>query len=300
LIAKTGSSLSPAPLGIKGNFGASIFEVTELREFDSEILWHDGSLTVTKQSIYFAGRQYAKPVSDVKVAITPRQQHLVVAFMDGLKPHFYDLTANLELEPAIEGEAIMLNDGRLYVKQNDSILAIEFLELARRTLLTARVVANVTMKSTLLFDGLAIQNLLGASYAAIPAALDVCHQIRLAELDSYQVIDARLLKNVLIVVATKAGIYDRLIFRFADDFNSYDVRVVANTAAIDINFTVLDSGLVLHLTDEGDIEVFSRCKNSAPIKVINDPVIREDLTLFHVGTQALIARDNRLYKIKMR
>jgi hypothetical protein len=300
LIVKPGSSPSPGPLGIRSNFGTSIFEVAELREFDSEILSHDRLITVTKKSIYFGGRQYAKPVSDVRVAITPRQQHLVVAFMDGLKPHFYDLTANMELGPAIEGEAIMLNDGRLYVKQNESILAIEFLELPRQTLLTVRVVAKVMMKSTLLFEGLAIQNLLGASYAAIPTALDVCHQVRLAELDSYQVIDARLLRNVLVVVATKSGIYDKLIFRFADDFNSHDVRVVANTSAIDIDFTVLDSGIVLNLTDEGDVEVFSRDKNSAQIRVINDPAIRGDLTLFHVGTQALIARENRLYKIKMR
>ena len=300
IVKPHGSSLSPTPLGIRRNLGTSLFVVTELREFDSEILAHDRAITVTQKSIYFGGRQYAKPVSDVRVAITPRRQHLVVAFMDGLKPHFYDLTANVELGPAIEGEAIMLNDGRLYVKQNGSILAIEFLELARQTLLTVKVVANVMVKSTLLFDGLAIQNLLGASYAAIPTALGVCHQIRLAELDGYQVVDARLLRNVLLVVATKSGIYDKLIFRFADDFGSYDVRVVANTAAIDINFTVLDSGVVLNVTDEGDLEVYSRYQNSAQIKVIDDPAIHGDQRLFHVGTQALIARENRLYKIKMR
>ena len=300
LLVKPGRGLSPGSAGIRTNLGASIFEVTELREFDSEILWHDRSITVTKKSIYFGGRQYAKPDSEVKVAITPRQQHLVVAFMDDLKPHFYDLTANVELGPAIEGEAITLNDGRLYVRQNGNILAIEFLELPRRTLLTVRVVANVMPKSTLLFDGLAIQNLLGASYAAIPSAQDVCHQVRLAELDGYQVIDARLLRNVLVIVAAKAGIYDKLIFRFAHDFSSYDVRVVANTATIDIDFAVLDSGIVLNLTDEGDLEVFSRHMNSAPVRIINDPAIRGDLRLFQVGTQALTARGNRLYKIKMR
>ncbi len=300
LIVKLTVSHSPTPLRIGSNSGSSsIFEVTELREFDGEILWHDRSITVTKKSIYFGGRQYAKPNFDVRVALTPRQQHVVVAFMDGLKPHFYDLTANVELGPTIGGEAIMLNDGRVYLKQNEHIVAVEFLELARHTLLTGRVVANVMSKSTLVFDGLAIQNLLGASYAAIPIAPDVCHQIRLAELDGYQVVDARLMKNVLLVVATKSGIYDKLIFRFADDFSSYDVRVVANIAATDIEFTVLDSGIVLSVTDEGDFEVFSRVKHSAEIKVIDDPAVEGDLRLFHVGTQALIARGNRLHKINM-
>ena len=104
----------------------------------------------------------------------------------------------------------MLNDGALYVKQRENIVGIEFLELARQTLLTVKIVASVMMKSTSLFDGLAIQNLLGASYAAIPTAPGICHQVRLAELDAYQLIDARLIKNVAVVVGTKSGIYDKL------------------------------------------------------------------------------------------
>jgi hypothetical protein len=218
--------------------------------------------------------------------------------MDGLKPRFVDLTRNVELGPAIAGEAVMLNEGRFYVKQHENIVAVEFLELPHHILLTARVVANVMLKSTLLFDGLAIQNLLGASYAAIPAAPDLCHQLRLAELDGYQVVDARLSKNVLMVVAIKAGVYDKLIFRFAADFNSYVLRVIANIAAADINFTVLDSGVVLSMTDEGELEVFSRRSNE--IKVINDPAVQGDLRLFNVGTQALVAREKKLYKIRMR
>src|SRR4030095_13855757 len=139
-----------------------------------------------------------------------------------------------------------------------------------------------------------------ATYAAIPAAPDLCHQVRLAELDGYQVVDARLIRNVLIAVAIKAGVYEKLIFRFSADFNSYDVRVIANIAVTDINFTILDSGIVLSVTDEGELEVFSHTAHSAEIKVINDPAVQGDLRVFHVGTQALIARENKLYKIRMR
>lgn len=289
-----------APLAVNARSGNSIFEVTELREFDSEILWHDYSITVTKDSLYYGGRQYAKPNFDLRALVTPKQQHLIVAFMDGLKPHFFDLTANVELGPTIEGEAVMVNEGRFYVKQHEHIVAVEFLELPHHILLTTRVVANVMLKSTLLFDGLAMQNLLGASYAAIPAAPDLCHQVRLAELDGYQVVDARLIKNVLMVVAIKAGVYYKLIFRFAADFNSYDVRVIANIAETDINFTVLDSGIVLSVTDEGELEIFaSRC-NAAEIKLIKDAELGADMRLFRAGTQALIGRGNKLYKIKMR
>lgn len=299
LIVKLNVAVSSSQSQVNTNVAGSIFAITELREFDSEILWHNGSITVTKKSIYFGGRQYPKPNFDVKVAVTPKQQHLIVAFMDGLKPRFLDLTADVELGPAIEGEAIMLNDGSLYVKQREKIVAIEFLELARQTQLTVKIVASVMMKSTSLFDGLAIQNLLSASYAAIPTSPGVCHQVRLAELDAYQLIDARLIKNVAVVIGTKSGIYDKLIFRFAEDFSGYDVRVISDIDAIGIDFTVLDSGVVLSITDEGNLEVFSRFRHSSDIKQISDSAIQGDLQLFNLGLQALIARHNKLFKISM-
>ncbi len=292
--------IGPSHVHLKTNVVSKVFEVIELREFDSEVLWYNGAIAVTEKSIYFGGRQYAKPKFDVKVAVTPKQQHLVGAFMDGLKARFMDLTAGVELGPAIEGESIMLNDGRFYVKQGSNLVAVEFLELAKQTLLTFKIVASVMMKSTSLFDGFAIQNMLGASYASIPAAPGVCHQVRLSELDGYQIIDAQLMKNVAVVVGTKGGVYDKLIFRFADDFASYDVRVIQNISSNEINFTVLDSGVVLSVSEEGSLELFSRSRHSLEVKQINDPAIGGDIKLFHVGKQALIAREKKLFKINMR
>src|ERR1051325_6764705 len=52
------------------------FEVREVREFDSEIIWHDGVITATEQSVYFNGQKYARPPFDVKLVVTPRRQHL--------------------------------------------------------------------------------------------------------------------------------------------------------------------------------------------------------------------------------
>jgi hypothetical protein len=156
------------------------------------------------------------------------------------------------------------------------------------------------IKSTRLFDGLAIQNLLGTHYASILPSPGVCHQIRLPELDGYQLLDARLYRNVLMVAATRGGRYDKLVFRFADDFGDYDLRAVPDVSSTEINFTVLDSGVVLHVTDEGALEVFSRLKGSADVKTFQDASVGGDARLFHTGRQALIARGSKLYKITMR
>ena len=43
---------------------------------------------------------------------------------------------------------------------------------------------------------------------------------------SINILEARLDRRVLMVVGTKEGRYDKLIFRLAADFGSYDLRVV--------------------------------------------------------------------------
>jgi hypothetical protein len=275
------------------------FEVSEVRRFDSEIIWHDGVITITEHSVYFAGKSYPKPQFDVKLVVTPRNRHLIAAYNDGERLRFHDLTMDQHIETKIEGEEVMLSDGRLYIKQHENIFAIDFIELPNKCLLGLRPVANVMMSSTRMFDGVAIQNLLGANYASIPLAGGQCHQVRLAELDRAQIVNAKLERNVLVAVVASGGRYDKYVFRFAKDFSSHDVRRLSDVAATDIEFAVLDTGVVLHLTDDDKLEIFSRAKDSARLSLVEDDALKDDLKLFHTGAQALMAKGRTLYRFKL-
>lgn len=288
---------APAPSGCAGS---SLFEVTEVREFDDEIVRHDGAVTVTRSSVYFGGERFAKPRADALVVVTPRLRHLIAAYIDGGAPRLRDLTAGRDLPLSIGGEEAALCGGSLYLKQGEHIYAVEFLELGGNLTPGVRVAANVMMKSTRMFEGLAIQNLLGAHYASFFPEPGVCHQVRLPELDGYQLLDARLCRNVLLVVGAQSGRYDRVVFRFADDFGSYDTRVVPDVSSTELNFTVLDTGVVLRLTDGGALELFSRREGAPDLKTFDNPAVGADARLFHVGAQALVARGAMLYRFTMR
>jgi hypothetical protein len=203
------------------------------------------------------------------------------------------------IETPIEGEEVMLSHGQLFIKQHEHIFAIDFIELPNNTLLGLRSVANVMMRSTRVFEGIAIQNLLGANYASIPSFSGGCHQVRLAELDGAQIVNARLYRNVAVVVITTEGRYDKFVFRFARDFDSYDVRKLPDVATSDIEFTVLDTGVVLHLVDDDKLEVFASLTGSTKLSVLEDEALKDDLKLFHTGKQALLAKGRKLYKFKL-
>lgn len=275
------------------------FAITEFHEFDSEIIWHDGVITVTEKSVYFDGQKYSRPPFDARFAITPRRRHLIAAYDDGLKLRFDDLTTGKGIETGIDGEQIMLSHGRLYLKQHESIFAIDFVETPNSMWLGVKAVANVMINATRMFDGVAIQNLLGANYASIPIATGGCRQVRLAELDGAQIVNAKLYGKVLMVVIASAGRYDKYVFRFAKEFASYDLRQLSDVATTEVEFTVLDTGVVLHLTDDDRLEVFASAKDSPKLSLLDDPVLKDELKLFHTGTQALLAKGRKLYKFKL-
>ena len=278
---------------------STAFIIHELREFDSGIISHDAGVTVTETSIYFDGRRFEKPPFDVKVAISPRQRHLIVAFTQDGKLRFRDLTNGKDILTDFDNGEVMAVNERFYIKQHENILALDFVELPQGVLAGLRPVASVMARATQLFDGLAIQDLLGTKYASIVTTDGACHQLRLSELDGHQVVSARIERNVLIVVTTQQGRYDKFIYRFARDFSGYDLRRITDITSIDINFTVLDTGIVLHLIDDNKLEVFSSDKNSSTVRTVQDPLLETEVRLLHSGKQALIARGSKLCKINL-
>lgn len=288
---------APAP---SGHMGSSLFEVAEVREFDDEIVRHDELVTITRSSVYFGGERFAKPSAGAHVVVTPRLRHLVAAYIDSGVTRLRDLTAGRDLPLPFGGEEIAQSGGSLYVKQGEQIFAVEFLELRGEVVPGVKAAGNVMMKSTRMFEGLAVQNMMGAHYASILPAPGVCYQVKLPELDGYQLLDARLCRNVLLAVGARGGRYDRVVFRFADDFGSYDSRVTPDVSTPDINFTVLDTGVVLLLTDEGALELFSRRKGAPDVQTFQEPGVGADARLFHTGAQALVARGAKLYRFTMR
>jgi hypothetical protein len=224
---------------------------------------------------------------------------LIAAYVDSSGLKLRDLTRGTDLETHVEADEIAASGGQLFVKQADSIFAVDFIEVPDRILVSIKPIANVMMRATQMFEGLAIQNLLGATYASIVAKGDRAYQLRLPELDGHQIVNARLERNVLIVVIVRNGRYHKIVIRFSKQFDDYDVRQISDVSATETEFTVLDSGIVLHLTDENALEVFSSSLGATTIRAIDDPALEGDIRLFHSGSQALIARGAELYKIQL-
>ncbi len=220
--------------------------------------------------------------------------------MDSGRVLLFDLTAQQALTADIAAEQFTATEGRLYIKQGGSLLEIGFTETPNGTWPHVKAIGSVLENATRLFEGVALQCLLGAWHASLLPRRGVCYQARLAELDGFQVLNARFQGVVLMVIAARAGRTQKFIFRFDGDYAAYDARVLADPTAPSVNFTVLDSGICLHFNDQEELELFPARRGAAGLKVIADSALGGDCQLFHDGIQALFARGNALFEFSLR
>ena len=103
--------------------------------------------------------------------------------------------------------------------------------------------------------------------------------------------------KVCVIIIHKDGEYKRLTLKFNDDYSKYDCR--ENTCDFtDINFVVLSNGVVILISDDGEMEIFSNNIDHMNIKEIRNKVIRTDMKLCCDGTQARFYQDDKIYTIK--
>ena len=287
--------------------GSNVFDMQEIRDYGADILkfYHSTGreVVVTSTEIYVDNRPQPKPVSQVKIGFTSKGNSPIAAYLDRGLVHLYDLTARADIPFNCGASRIMDFDGRLYLHNGTDILEVVFSEMGNQIFASPSVVGHVMERGTQFFDGVAIQNLFDAYYVSIFPQSRQCYQHGLKDLDGHKLVDAKFEGHVLMVVGVdiKTGLYNRFVFRFSKDWSDFELaQIVKDISYVGLNFTVLDNGICVCLTEEEKIEVFRAEKSGGNIKSYDDPVIEGDMILTHRGSTALFTKDKILYSIAVR
>ena len=155
--------------------------------------------------------------------------------------------------------------------------------------------------STRLYQGCAIQSLLGDAWVSLFPQAGFHYQVAVPELKGHKIVQAKYDNQVLMVLATKNGQYHRFVFRFdPSNYKDYDVRTVKDVTATDLNFITLDTGVCVCLNEEEQLELFSNRRGSKSVKTIEDPALGGDMRLVKDGARVLFFRGNKLYSLRMK
>jgi hypothetical protein len=195
--------------------------------------------------------------------------------------------------------SVMGYDGRIYAQAGDTLIEVILTDIAGTVVASPRVVANILPHATHMYDGCAVQNLLGSTFVSVFPQSCMHHQIRISELDRYKIVDARYDNRVLMVVGSKAGRYDRFVFEINDTFSGYALRpLVPDITPSGLNYVTLDNGVCVHITEEEKLEITALGSNKS--KIVDSPTIGGDMRLVKHGGKVGFIRGNKVFSMRMK
>lgn len=198
----------------------------------------------------------------------------------------------------VQVDGIMSYRGCVYAKVGEGLHEVVARKMGAKTVVSLAHRANVMHRATHLFDGVVIQNMLGAWFATILPEPGNAYNVPLPDLKGYKIIDAKFDGGVLMILGAESGQYDKFIFTFDEKFTSYLRLKIYDAAYTELNFTTLDSGICAHVVEDGKLELFHVKRPGA--KVIKDPMIRGDMRLFSDSASVKFSQGSRIYSIKMK
>lgn len=283
--------------------GTENISITEFLSFEHDIVNFEslGSYKIcfTSEGTYVDKTLYKGVPSTSCVGLGPKR--IVSCSVQNTWIKLHDLLLNKSIDLNMKADSVMSYDGRIYFKSNDFIYEISFLEMPDSSLrASTKQVASVMPHATKLFDGMAIQDILGAKYASFFPQPGKSYQIHLKELDGWKIVDSKFDNGILMTVGTKNGKYHRWSFILNQDFNTYSYMEEKDILYSGLNFIVLDNGICACINENEQLELFANKVGTTQIKVIKDPVINNSMKLYKCGSNVLFSHGNKLYKISTR
>jgi hypothetical protein len=235
------------------------------------------------------------------IGFTPKMNEPVALNLTQGKVTFIDFSRKKQEKLEFFANEIAKSGDRFYVRNGTRVLEVEFSELPSKIVVTAsHMVADVLEMASHLYEGVAVQNMIGSIFVSLFPASKLGYQVRVPELDSYKVVDAKFDGGVLMVVGAKAGQYDRLVFRFDEHYATYDLSRHEDITPSGLNFVTLANGVCVSLTEDEKIEAFSSKKGSQTVKRIEDPALGNDMRLIRVNGKVGFERQGKIYQMSLK
>jgi hypothetical protein len=236
------------------------------------------------------------------LGFTPKYERPVALNLHEGQLTFVDLEEGVAEPLGMRADELTRAGERFYIRNGTRVLEVEFYEVVRSkvTVLASHSVADVLEMASRLYEGCAVQNMLGSVFVSLFPRHRAGYQVRMAELDSYKIVDAKFDGGVLMVIGAKGGRYDRLVFRFDPEFATYDLRTIADISPTGLNFITLSTGICVALTEEETLEAFSARQGVAGVRVVEDTALGNDLRLTKVGGKAGFTRGDKVYQVSLK
>lgn len=275
------------------------FDVKELAEFNESIrsvfISNGYQYVVTKEAIYKGAMKFydfKAKVGRVGLIDVPNSTPLIV-IQQGDTLLFKD--EKDAVHATISADNAMEYNGRFYTLKDGSLFE-NYFENFNKPMHMIKRLCSVFESATKLYKGVAVQDVLGKCWLAIPFRPGACANIPVKELDGYRIIGAQYENRFCILMIEKSGKYSRVVLFFNKEHNSYTYRVSEDVDFDDVNFTVNSKGVCILAIGDDKAEVF---KDNEKIYDFDSPVT-SSMKLLNDGMTVMFINKKKLYSVQMK
>lgn len=291
----------PVPQAIQIVKSSGKFLVDLVHTYDSKIQFHlsyQGLNWVATQTEIYRGTKSTgfKLGTKDKVRLLPTQDgDMVVVKNSGTTWAFHDMSGNTFGSTTSVGGRTFAKNNALYTIAGTKLVETSFFKLGTKIIPKTKELDNLSEISTVMFDGVIIQDLLGEFFITVPYDLGKSKTVKLPELKGHRVLEARSERNVVVVLSEKGGDYWRHVVTFDDAWKTYTFRLTKVQQYDSINFTIKPNGVGVLVSNIDEVEVFKHDK----VATYNQPPFDASMWLFNHNDNVYFISDSQIFQTKI-
>lgn len=259
------------------------------------VLGSDGSLVELgmKRTI---GRVASRDVEVVKVdggwlVGTVENDSLVFRYVDSSSGKSEALSYMLK------AQGLFRSDNRMFAVSDRGITELS-VTLLGKPVLSAGSTWGALPNSTKWFDGVGVQDALGAAFLLLPFGEKGCAISKVPELDVITVVAAKAgPRYVVLSTVDRNGDYERIELTFDRDYSKYSIARTAVDSP-DLNVAILPKGVAASIRADGELTITVPTANK--VSTVADKHIATDMILANWGDKVLYVQNGELWTVRTR
>ena len=200
------------------------------------------------------------------------------------------------LSLTLDATGILRFQNRIFVITDQGLTEL-FVQVFKRPVLAIGTSWQAMTAATKFFDGVGIQDTLGAKFLLLPHDSNMLSYVRMPELDKLNVINAKAAPNFVSIVAIdKQGNYHKFELTLAKDYQSYKLwRAIVDTPELVI--ATLPKGVCATVVEDGQLVIFVPVNGQ--IQKYKDKTVATDEPLFVWDDKVVLIRDGDVCRISV-
>lgn len=200
-----------------------------------------------------------------------------------------------ELQLVLKAHGLFRAENRLFAVSERGITELK-ISIFSKPVLSLGNTWGALPNATMWFDGVGVQDALGATFLVMPFGEKACGITRVPELDGLKIVAAKAgTRYIMLVHLKKDGEYERIELTFSKDYMTYEFgRSVVDTP--DVNAAMLPRGVIASIDTDGELLI--TVPTAHKISKVSDRMVTTDMVLGNWNDTVVYIQNGQLWSVR--